>query len=268
MRLGLIVRNMGDLATAGIVRNVAIEAEQAGLDGVWVTDHIAIPPDEAEGSNGRYLDPLTTLSFLAAATHRIALGTSVLILPYRRALPTAKSVATVQELSGGRLRLGVGVGWMRAEFKALGIERRRRGRDTDRVLDTLNRCFAGDEVEENGQTFLFRPRPARPPIFVGGSGSHALQRTVKFADGWLPGRISPSDLSAPMAELAELADRAGRPMPSVVMMLGLPLGDGAAADDLIAQYDEAGVCELIHAGRFSSESDCLEGIAALHALKA
>ena len=128
MKLGLVLRNMGDLAVAPVVRNVAIAAEQANLDGIWVTDHIAIPPDDSEGSDGRYLDPLATLSYLAAATDHIGLGTSVLVLPYRQPLPTAKWVATIQELSGGRLNLGVGVGWMRAEFKALGVDRSHRGR--------------------------------------------------------------------------------------------------------------------------------------------
>src|SRR5207245_7134965 len=94
---------------------------------VGVVDHIAIPPYDAEGSDGRYLDPLATLAFLAGVTTRVGLGTAVLVLPYRPALPTAKWIATVQELSGGRLNLGVGVGWMAAEFRALGVDLRRRG---------------------------------------------------------------------------------------------------------------------------------------------
>ena len=114
---------------------------------VWVTDHIAIPPDDAEGSGGRYLDPLATLAFLAGVTTRVGLGTSVLILPYRPALPTAKWIATVQELSGARLRLGVGVGWMAAEFRALGVDYARRGRATEDTLTFLDRCFASDVVE-------------------------------------------------------------------------------------------------------------------------
>ena len=92
----------------------------------------------------------------------------MLILPYRPALPTAKAIATVQELSGGRLRLGVGVGWMEAEFRALGVPRARRGRDTDETLAFLKRCFEADVVRANEQDFLFLPRPPRPPIYVGG----------------------------------------------------------------------------------------------------
>src|SRR5512147_333006 len=117
MKLGAVVRTMGPQSTRALVTDCARAAEDAGLDTLWVPDHIAIPPDDAEGSDGRYLDPLATLAWLAAATERIRLGTAVLILPYRPALPTAKVIATIQELSGERLELGVGVGWMEAEFR-------------------------------------------------------------------------------------------------------------------------------------------------------
>jgi alkanesulfonate monooxygenase SsuD/methylene tetrahydromethanopterin reductase-like flavin-dependent oxidoreductase (luciferase family) len=110
MKLDITLRNMGPESTRDLLRTCARAAEEAGLDALWVADHIAIPPDDAEGSNGRYLDPLATLAYLAAATDRIGLGVGVLVLPYREALPTAKWVATIQELSGGRLLLGAGVG--------------------------------------------------------------------------------------------------------------------------------------------------------------
>src|SRR5262249_53785831 len=146
---------------------------------VWVVDHIAIPPDDAEGSGGRYLDPLATLAFLAGATTRVGLGTAVLVVPYRPALPTAKWIATIQELSGGRLVLGVGIGWMAGEFGALGVDLRRRGRITDETLDFLERCFADDVVEAHGQPFLFKPRPAKPPLLIGGSPPYAFPRALR-----------------------------------------------------------------------------------------
>src|SRR5215470_3895253 len=186
LKLGLYLRNMGPQSTRDTLLASAQAADTAGIDDLWVADHIAIPPDDAEGSGGRYLDPLATLAFLAAATSRIRLGTGVLVLPYRPPLATAKWVATIQELSGGRLLLGVGSGWMEAEFRAAGVARERRGRITDSTLAFLHRCFAADEVEANGQRFLFRPRPSRPPIFVGGAPPHALRRAVRFGDGWMP----------------------------------------------------------------------------------
>src|SRR5712692_11981081 len=112
MKLGLYLRNMGPQSTRTVLLECARAAEAAGVDDLWVADHIAIPPDNAEGSGGRYLDPLATLAFLAGVTARIGLGTGVLVLPYRPPLATAKWLATIQELSGGRLRLGYCLGWM------------------------------------------------------------------------------------------------------------------------------------------------------------
>ena len=166
MRLGMLLRNSGPPATAELISTCVQAGERLGLDDLWVLDHIAIPPDEAQGSGGRYLDPLATLAYAAALTTRIGLGVAVLVLPYRPVLATAKWVASIQELCGGRLNLGVGVGWMAAEFKAAGVDRARRGVITDEVMQFLHDCFAQDQIELNGQTFLFKPRPARPPLRV------------------------------------------------------------------------------------------------------
>jgi alkanesulfonate monooxygenase SsuD/methylene tetrahydromethanopterin reductase-like flavin-dependent oxidoreductase (luciferase family) len=157
MKLDITLRNMGPESTRDLLRTCARAAEEAGLDGLWVADHIAIPPDDAEGSNGRYLDPLATLAYLAAATDRIGLGVGVLVLPYREALPTAKWVATIQELSGGRMLLGAGVGWMEAEFRAPGVDQRRRGAIAD-ATPTPQRCFAADSRAERPAV----PLPAAP----------------------------------------------------------------------------------------------------------
>src|SRR5512147_2306201 len=137
MRSGIYVRNMGPQSSPATLLACARAAEAAGIDDLWVADHIAIPPDDAEGSGGRYLDPLATLAYLAGATTRIGLGTGVLVLPYRPPLATAKWVATIHELSGGRLLLGIGAGWMDAEFRAVGADLARRGALTDRTLEFL-----------------------------------------------------------------------------------------------------------------------------------
>jgi probable F420-dependent oxidoreductase len=255
MKLGVVVRNMGPEATRAQIAACARLAEQAGLDDVWVVDHVAIPPDDAEGSEGRYLDPLATLAFLAGATERIGLGTAVLILPYRPALPTAKWIASLQELSGGRLRLGVGIGWMPAEFRALGVERNRRGALADETLGFLRSCFesgeAGDVIEANGQPFLFRPRPPRPPIFVGGAPPHAFARAIRFGDGWMPMGIEPEKLRAPIAELQRLAAEIGRPVQEVVAMGRLPLEDAPRAAEQLAALAQIGVTRLVHAERYA-----------------
>ena len=254
MKLGLYLRNMGPQSTRQSLLECVRAAEDAGVDDVWVADHVAIPPDDAEGSDGRYLDPLATLAFLAGATTRIGLGTGVLVLPYRPALPTAKWMATIQELSAGRLLLGVGVGWMPAEFRALGVDLARRGKISDSHLDFFDRCFAGVEVEENGQKFLFRPRPPRPPIFVGGAAPHAWRRAARWGDGWFPVGL-PADLAAPLvAEFQETAARAGRPPMELVMGVSLALDDPPRAADQARAYADAGATRLAHAWRYDSPS--------------
>lgn len=266
MEFGVAVRSMGPQSSQEILVGCVQAAEKAGLADVWIQDHLAIPPDDAEGSGGRYLDPLTTLAYLAATTRRIGLGTGVLNLPYRPALPTAKALATVQELSGGRLRLGVGVGWMGSEFRALGVPRSQRGRLTDQGLSFIRECFDNDEVESNGQRFLFLPRPARPPIYIGGSGDHALERTVAYCDGWLPMGGDPAKLREPIARLRAMAQDAGKAVPQVKLMTALPLDDVQQATDLVAALVDAGVTSLIQAIRYDALTEFEDAVAKLGAI--
>ena len=254
MKVGVALRSMGPQSSRDTLAACALAAEAAGFDHVWVQDHLAIPPDDAEGSGGRYLDPLTALAWLGAVTSRIGLGTGVINLPYRPALPTAKAIATVQELTGGRLLLGVGVGWMKPEFRALRVDRSRRGQLTDTTLELLSRCFAGDEVVENGQRFLFLPRPEKPPIYVGGSGPHALERSVRSGDGWMPMGGDPAKLGPDIARLRELAADAGRPAPEVVLMTALPHDDPPGALAQARALHEAGVTQLICGFRYADEA--------------
>ena len=266
MDLGVVVRNMGPQSTRDTLVAGARAVDASPLADLWVVDHIAIPPDDAEGSDGRYLDPLATLAFLAGVTSRVGLATGVLVLPYRPALPTAKWIATIQELSGGRLRLGVGVGWMAAEFRALGVDRARRGRLTDETLDFLDRCFASDEVEAHGQPFLFRPRPPRPPLFIGGQPPYAFRRAVAHRAGWLPMGLTPDLLAQPVTELRRMAAEAGLPAPEVAVMTILPLDDRAAARDLLTRYAEAGATRVVHGARYADTTALLAMVERLAAL--
>lgn len=266
MRLGVLLRNMGPQSMPAMLRACALRAEAAGLADLWVVDHLAIPPDDAEGSGGRYLDPLATLAHLAGVTTRIGLGITVLIAPYRPPLPTAKWVATVQELSGGRLQLGVGVGWMEAEFRALGVDRRQRGRLTDELLAFLHACFADDEVTANGQRFLFKPRPVRPPFLIGGAAKHAFDRVVAYGDGWMPMSGKPEDLPADIQALTARMAAAGRPAPQIIPLGGLPLEDPSQARERVAALREIGVTGFVHAGKYANEDEfarMLEGLAAV-----
>jgi alkanesulfonate monooxygenase SsuD/methylene tetrahydromethanopterin reductase-like flavin-dependent oxidoreductase (luciferase family) len=124
--------------------------EEMGFDSVLLVDHIAIPPDDADGSGARYVDVLSRLAWLDGITQRVNPGSGVLILPYLAGPPTAKQIATIQELSGNRLLMGMGIGWMPLEFEAFGLNRHARGRVSDETLAFLNDCFANDEMEANG----------------------------------------------------------------------------------------------------------------------
>lgn len=255
MQLGVAIRSMGPQSRPDCFLACARAAEAAGLEDLWVQDHVAIPPDDAEGSGGRYLDPLTALAWLAGQTHRIGLGTGVLILPYRPPLPTAKAVATLQELSAGRLRLGVGVGWMRPEFEALGVPRSARGRITDDTLAFLRDCFASDVVSRNGRQLLFLPRPERPPIYVGGAGEHALRRTVRFADGWMPMLPKPEELAAATQRLRELAEEAGRDTPEVVAFTAFDPRAPDVVPERVLRLRRAGATRLVAGVRYADAAD-------------
>jgi probable F420-dependent oxidoreductase len=243
---------MGTAANASVLRESARRAEAAGLDAIWVPDHIAIPPDDAEGSGGRYLDPLTSLAWLAAATERIRIGTSVLILPYRPPLPTAKAIATIQELSDGRLELGVGVGWMDPEFRAVGVDRHQRGRITDQTLTFLREAFdaEGDIATSNGQPFLFRPNPTRPRIWIGGAAPHALDRAARLGDGWMALNDDPKDIEPASKDLHARFSDAGRGVPEIAA--GGALGRGSVDEDMdrLDALDAHGVTEYLHGARY------------------
>lgn len=271
MKLGLYLRNMGPQSTRDTLLACARAAEAAGLDDLWVADHIAIPPDDAEGSGGRYLDPLATLAFLAGATERIGLGTGVLVLPYRRPLPTAKWVATIQELSAGRLLFGVGVGWMQAEFRALDVPYRERGRLTDQALEFIDACFANDVVEANGQPLLFLPRPPRPPIFVGGGPQQSFRRIVRWADGWMPMIPGAGDaelLRAPIAELRAQAATAGKPPPEVAVLTELPLADPEATAARLRAFAAVGATRVGHGWRYADAGEFTRAAEALSRARA
>ena len=260
MKLGFLLRNYGPISTPDIMATCARRAEAAGIDQLWVADHIAIPPDNAEGSGGRYVDPLATLAFLAGITERIELGTAVLVLPHRKALPTAKWVASIQELSAGRMLLGIGVGAMRAEFRVTGVPYEKRGAIADETLAFIHKCFASDEVVENDQPFLFLPRPARPPIYIGGSGPHAIRRIVKYGDGWIAPRSDPAELQEQIPVLQEAMAEADRDPAEVIPLAALALDDPPAAIDRVNALRELGVTGLNHLGSYRDENDCMRAI--------
>ncbi|MCP2342529.1 LLM class flavin-dependent oxidoreductase [Actinomadura rupiterrae] len=172
MRLGVNVPNFGPGTDPGVLREWGRITEGLGFDLLMVSDHVVITPDMSDRYPEPFYEPFTTLSWLAGATTRLRLGTTVLVAPYRHPLLVARMATNLQQLSGGRLVLGVGVGWSRQEFDALGVPFEERGRLTDECLETLRTAWSGDE--------------SPPPIWIGGNSAAALRRSVQYGDAWHP----------------------------------------------------------------------------------
>jgi len=260
MKFGIAVRNMGPQSTRRTIRECVRVAESLNFDAIFVSDHLCIPPDDTAGSGGRYLDVIATLAYLAGATERIRLGISVLVLPYRPAVLTAKQVATIQELSGERMILGVGVGWMKSEFEALGVDRRLRGRLSTETLRVIRHLFAHEAEGYRGDlvsfpAFVFQPRPSRPPIWIGGNGAPAIERVIEFGEGWHP--MMPADKLKPaVVELNQKLSAKGRGGVEIVVRRVVRFGDIGAARALLDAEREAGATYFIlDLGRYPSAKE-------------
>ena len=242
-----------EFVSGAAVTEIACAAEAAGFDAVFVTDHPAPPVQWVERGGHHTMDPLVTLAFAAAATTSLRLQTNLFVPAYRNPLLTAKAVASLDVLSGGRTLFGVGAGYLEAEFAAVGADFEARNDFLDRALTVMKRAWAGEAVD--GALCLPGPvqRP-HPPIWVGGNSKRAIRRVVELGDGWVPmpspakaakalhtpGLESVDDLAARISLLRELAAEAGRttPLDVVFMPSGLDMfnrarpDSGAVVDDL------------------------------------
>jgi probable F420-dependent oxidoreductase len=202
-------------------------AEDLGFDAAWVGDHLACP---APG-----LDAPSCLSAAAAVTDRISLGISVMLLGLRQPAWSAKILATIDHLSGGRLVLGVGVGGeFPVEFEAAGVPVRQRGARLDDALHVIGDLLTGRPVDYEGRTLtvsapsLQPAMAAPPPIYVGGRGEAALNRAARHGDMWLPMWLTPERVAERSQTLAELAEREGRPTPGIALLIGVHIDDDRA----------------------------------------
>ncbi|MFJ8624172.1 LLM class flavin-dependent oxidoreductase [Kitasatospora sp. NPDC093550] len=186
MQLGVNVPNFGPGTDPGALRDWVRTAEGLDLDLLMVSDHIAVTADVAERYPEPFYEPFTTLSWLAGITTRLRLGTTVLVLPYRNPLLVARMADTLDRLSDGRFVLGVGVGWARQEFDALGVPFAARGRLTDEYLDALRGSW-----EERGRAV---------PVWIGGHSEAALRRAARFGDAWHPLRLPVARMRSVLAE--------------------------------------------------------------------
>jgi len=246
IEFGISTLSRGILVSRAAYMQVAQAAERAGFAFLSVNDHVIVPGHLgsaypytqggawAAAEHGHCFDQLTTLAFLAGCTSRLRLLTSVMVVPHRPPIATAKMLATIDVLSGGRLILGVGAGWMKEEFALLGAPFAERGTVTDayleafKVLWTQQRpTYASKHV--NFADVIFEPKPIQkphPPIWVGGESPAALGRAVKLGDAWYPGNNSqtkpldtPARLATAIASLRRLAQTAGRDPASLAVSL-------------------------------------------------
>ena len=238
MKYGFTLPGRGQIATPERLGIIAKKGEEFGFDALLTGDHILVPRKisspypyteggEFPGSDsGESMEQITLLSYIAGQTNKIRLVTSVLIVPHRNPLVAAKSLATLDVLSGGRLVVGVGVGWMREEFQALGLPPfEERGAVTDEYIRAFKELWTEDDPQFEGKyisfdNISFLPKPLQkphPPIWVGGESRPALRRTAELADGWYPLGSNPTfpmgtpeQLNAGLERLAQYAERFGR----------------------------------------------------------
>ncbi|MCG5218722.1 LLM class flavin-dependent oxidoreductase [Streptosporangium soli] len=238
MKVGINLPSVG-VEGAGDPGAHARHAEEAGLESVWVGDHlIPVRP---------FLDSTLVLATAAAATERIKVGFGVMILALRPVAWAAKQVASLQHLSGGRVLLGVGSGGSvhgDAAWRAVGVPYGARGRLTDAALEVLPGLVAGRPAVVNGEEVTLSPGAAMPPVLIG-SGPATMRRVARFGDEWYPAFSSPAYLAAGIRELAELAERYGRPVPGVTVSMSIGLGDlpASAIDAQVRSLTQYGMTE-------------------------
>ena len=214
---------LGFEASPDAIILTAAKAEALGFDAVFVNDHIIVDSSARAAPWTNVYDPLVAMSFIAAHTHRIGVGVSVLIMPYRNPVATAKSLATLDRMSGGRLTVGVGAGWNEPEFAALGVPFNERGARTNEYLRLWQACWAPGKVSFAGKFFSFadmhvNPKPVQqpqPPIWIGGASDAALRRAARFAAVWQPTPLPVAELIERQAALRKACEQAGRePIPT------------------------------------------------------
>jgi probable F420-dependent oxidoreductase len=287
MKFGLSLPHFRQVASPEAIRHVAQRAEHLGYDGIWVSDHIVIPSSAVGRFGSMFYEPLTVLAFAAAVTSKVRLGTTVLILPYRNPLVTAKMLATLDVLSGGRVMAGMAVGWTEDEFKALGVPFKERGALSDEYIAAFKVLWTQDRPEFHGhyvrfENIAFEPKPVQKPhipIWIGGNSKRAIRRAVALGDCWHPTRPLVEDVKAGVAYLREVCAQRGREPNTLMIAVRQPLKfyDGAEASvrrrpllgstqkivDDIGHYRDTGVQSMMLDTFYSApelEHQTIEGV--------
>ena len=222
IKVGVVLPTYRRLATVDNIRLAAQLSESLGFDSVWVTDHVVVPSSSVEAFGATFYEAVTVMSYVAGITSRVLIGAAILIVPYRHPLLLAKMLATADRLSGGRIILGAGLGWLEAESRLMGIPHGRRARVADETLGAIRACWEAEEPEFHGDLFdfagfHFAPGPhanRRLPIMIGGASTAALQRAARVGDGWIGDGQTFEELEVALAQLSrELSARETRLQP-------------------------------------------------------
>jgi len=252
MEYGIHLPQFGRAGGPDSVRRAAVQAEELGYHDIWVSDHLAIPVDAPYPPTAYIHEPIVTLTWAAAATTKIGLGTSVLVLPMRHPLPLAKMLASLDLMSEGRLTVGAAAGWLEPEFDALGVPFRERGARANETIRMLRACWSddpvtleGDKIPASFRTMRTLPQPKQPiPIWVGGNSAAAIDRAIALGDGWHGSQWKPEEIGPTIARL-----RDARPEKSFT--LSLRMHCDALEDDpddvkrQVAAFRGAGVQHLM-----------------------
>jgi probable F420-dependent oxidoreductase len=237
MKLGFSLLNNWGIDDAQALVDLACRAEELGVDSVWVHDHVFNVGHVFDRIGGKpYYEPLTLLSFVAARTRRVRLGTSVLVLPYHNPVRLAKAAATLDVLSGGRLIMGVGVGVIEQEIRAMGSPYAERGAFTDESIAVMRALWTQDEPKFDGRFsrfdgMKFSPKPLQKPsipVVIGGVSRPAIRRAARFGDGWQPLGLSPEALGQGIATLRDEARAAGRDAAKIPVSIAMSLAAARA----------------------------------------
>jgi probable F420-dependent oxidoreductase len=256
------------------------EAEDHGVESLWVAEHVVLfddyQPDYPYSPDGRFpatadsglLEPLSTLAFLAGHTSTVRLGTGILLLPQRNPVYTAKEVANLDWLTGGRIDLGIGVGWQREEFASVNVSWPERGARTAEYLQVMKALWTADVSSFAGRFYdlppsRMYPKPVQdphPPIHIGGESDAALRRAAKLGDGWYTFNRLPEDVDPALARLDDLLEQNGRTRADLEISVCPYLNP--LTPEMVTAYGEAGVDRVIGLAFGGSPDDFAQGIAA------
>ena len=242
MKFGLFSTNAYACSYPDVVAGVARAAEAAGFESLWGGEHVVLPDPQAPpspmGPHDRILDPVIALTYCAAVTQRVRLGTGIVILPQRNPLVLAKELASLDALSSGRLIFGIGVGYLEPEFRALGAPFERRGAVTDEYLAAMRAIWSQAKPAYQGRFVSFadvqaHPQPVQrphPPIVIGGRTAAAFRRAVQQGHGWYGFALDADGTARALEGLREAAQRYPRPAELGALEISITPGRGAAVD--------------------------------------